>query len=445
MSGLVVVLLGLRGGPAPGADARAVRRERALAALGWRRAHGPASAPALGSVTASLPRWSPPVVAAGFAVRGPVAGIAVAGCDVGRSARAHVRRRASQAALPSATNNSPTPSVRSPPRCAPACRCRRPSRSPRGRGDPPLRATALGDGSSLELGSRSMTRSIGGSHEVGTDDARLVAGVLRLHRRSGGDLPATLDQVAATLRERHAAAGEVRALTAQARLSGTILGVLPIGFFAFLWITSRERDRGRVPLARPASARSASGSCSRRSPSCGSGISWRSDERAVVAALPCWRSLRPSWRAWVLARSSTEAPGIDCPLRRRWSPSPIAPARRSVPRAGWIAVSACVVVLTALFAAVPASPAGRSGSPASATGCATSSRTAGLARRARAVDAEIPQLLDLLAAGSSAGLAAPLALPPCCRRAAWTRSPTRSVVPPRRSTSALGGARSCGR
>ena len=35
-------------------------------------------------------------------------------------------------------------------------------------------------------------------------------------------------------------------------------------------------------------------------------------------------------------------------------------------------------------------------------------------RRARAVDAEIPQLLDLLAAGSSAGLAAPLAL----RRAA---------------------------
>ena len=35
-------------------------------------------------------------------------------------------------------------------------------------------------------------------------------------------------------------------------------------------------------------------------------------------------------------------------------------------------------------------------------------------RRARAIDAEIPQLLDLLAAGSSAGLAAPLAL----RRAA---------------------------
>ena len=79
---------------------------------------------------------------------------------------------------------------------------------------------------------------------VDTDDARLVAGDLGLHRRSGGDLPAVLDQVAATLRERQAAAGEVRALTAQARLSGTILGVLPVGFFAFLWLTSREQIEG---------------------------------------------------------------------------------------------------------------------------------------------------------------------------------------------------------
>ena len=75
---------------------------------------------------------------------------------------------------------------------------------------------------------------------VGTDDARLVVGVLGLHRRSGGDLPRVLDQVATTLRERHAAVREVRALTAQARLSGAILGLLPIGFFAFLWLISRR-------------------------------------------------------------------------------------------------------------------------------------------------------------------------------------------------------------
>jgi tight adherence protein B len=80
--------------------------------------------------------------------------------------------------------------------------------------------------------------------DVGTDDARLVVGVLELHRRSGGDLPQVLDQVAVTLRERSSAAREVRSLTAQARLSGLILGLLPIGFFAFLWMTSRADIEG---------------------------------------------------------------------------------------------------------------------------------------------------------------------------------------------------------
>ena len=74
----------------------------------------------------------------------------------------------------------------------------------------------------------------------GSEDARLIAGVLDLHRRSGGDLPMVLDGLAGTLRERQAAHREVRALTAQARLSGVILGLLPIGFFAFLVVTSRR-------------------------------------------------------------------------------------------------------------------------------------------------------------------------------------------------------------
>ncbi len=68
--------------------------------------------------------------------------------------------------------------------------------------------------------------------------------MLTLHRRSGGDLPSVLDEVAGTLRERRAAIREVHALTAQARLSGTILGVLPFGFFAFLWLTSRSEIEG---------------------------------------------------------------------------------------------------------------------------------------------------------------------------------------------------------
>ena len=72
----------------------------------------------------------------------------------------------------------------------------------------------------------------------GGQDLRLVASVLDHHRRSGGDLPAVLDRVADTLRERRTAARETRSLTAQARLSGIILGILPIGFFAFLSLLS---------------------------------------------------------------------------------------------------------------------------------------------------------------------------------------------------------------
>ena len=74
----------------------------------------------------------------------------------------------------------------------------------------------------------------------GSEDVLLIVGVLDLHRRSGGDLPTVLDSLAGTLRERRAAFRDVRALTAQARLSGVILGMLPIGFFGFLLLTSRR-------------------------------------------------------------------------------------------------------------------------------------------------------------------------------------------------------------
>jgi len=67
-----------------------------------------------------------------------------------------------------------------------------------------------------------------------------VVGVLQLHHRTGGDLPRVLDQLSQTLRDRRAATAEVRSLTAQARLSGAILGLLPVGFFLFLSVTSRD-------------------------------------------------------------------------------------------------------------------------------------------------------------------------------------------------------------
>ena len=78
------------------------------------------------------------------------------------------------------------------------------------------------------------------AHDVGGPDARLVAGVLKLHRRTGGSLAASLENLAGTLRDRRASARELGSLTAQARLSATILGLLPIGFFLFLSAIARR-------------------------------------------------------------------------------------------------------------------------------------------------------------------------------------------------------------
>ena len=78
------------------------------------------------------------------------------------------------------------------------------------------------------------------ARDVGGPDARLVAGVLQLHRRTGGSLAVSLESLAGTLRDRRASSRELESLTAQARLSATILGLLPIGFFLFLSVIARR-------------------------------------------------------------------------------------------------------------------------------------------------------------------------------------------------------------
>jgi tight adherence protein B len=103
---------------------------------------------------------------------------------------------------------------------------------------PPLRQSLVGIGDRTALG-----MSLGASIDLWADvqggrDARLVAAVLSLHRRSGGDLPSVLDRLADTLRQRRAATREIRSLTAQGRMSGAILGLLPIAFFCFIALTS---------------------------------------------------------------------------------------------------------------------------------------------------------------------------------------------------------------
>jgi tight adherence protein B len=73
---------------------------------------------------------------------------------------------------------------------------------------------------------------------IATDDARLLVLILVTHARSGGNLASALQEVAVTIRHRLEARRELRALTAQGRISGAILGTLPIGFFVLMAATS---------------------------------------------------------------------------------------------------------------------------------------------------------------------------------------------------------------
>jgi tight adherence protein B len=70
--------------------------------------------------------------------------------------------------------------------------------------------------------------------EVGVPDARLLVTLLEVHRRTGGDLPAMLDEVARIIGQRADARRTIRALTAQGRASGAVLAVLPIAFVTLL-------------------------------------------------------------------------------------------------------------------------------------------------------------------------------------------------------------------
>lgn len=78
------------------------------------------------------------------------------------------------------------------------------------------------------------------AERTGSDDLRWVVQALRIQRESGGSLSGILDTAATAVRQRAQVQREVRALSAEGRLSAVILMILPIGVFAFFFITRRE-------------------------------------------------------------------------------------------------------------------------------------------------------------------------------------------------------------
>ena len=70
-----------------------------------------------------------------------------------------------------------------------------------------------------------------------SEDFDLLVTAVQIQRVVGGNLAEILDTIAFTIRERVRIQGEIRTLTAQARISGIIITLLPIGLALFLLFT----------------------------------------------------------------------------------------------------------------------------------------------------------------------------------------------------------------
>ncbi len=91
---------------------------------------------------------------------------------------------------------------------------------------------------------------------VRDDELDLVIDAVLIQRRVGGNLAEVLMNIAFTIRERIRIRGEVKMLTGQARLSGWLLSVLPLGVGLVMYFINREyiellwtTDTGRMLMA----------------------------------------------------------------------------------------------------------------------------------------------------------------------------------------------------
>ncbi|MBI3978428.1 MAG: type II secretion system F family protein [Chloroflexi bacterium] len=78
------------------------------------------------------------------------------------------------------------------------------------------------------------------ARRVGSDDLDMVVTAILIHRSAGGNLSEVLDNIAQTIRERMRILREVRTLTAQERISGYIVGALPIIMIVVISVLNRR-------------------------------------------------------------------------------------------------------------------------------------------------------------------------------------------------------------
>lgn len=76
------------------------------------------------------------------------------------------------------------------------------------------------------------------SRRAHSPDLDLVVTAIQIQRQIGGNLAEVLDRIQGTIRDRVRLQGEVRALTAQGRLSSFIVGLMPVGLLGIMLVLS---------------------------------------------------------------------------------------------------------------------------------------------------------------------------------------------------------------
>jgi tight adherence protein B len=78
---------------------------------------------------------------------------------------------------------------------------------------------------------------------VPLEDVTLFAAAVRISQETGGNLAETLERLAETLRRKYAIEGKIDALTAQGRLQGWVMAVLPLGVAGALFAIEPQAMR----------------------------------------------------------------------------------------------------------------------------------------------------------------------------------------------------------
>ena len=76
------------------------------------------------------------------------------------------------------------------------------------------------------------------SIRVNSDDLDLVITAVLIQRQVGGNLAEVLDKIGETIRERVRLQGEIKTLTAQGKLSGIVIGMLPVLLALFMLVVN---------------------------------------------------------------------------------------------------------------------------------------------------------------------------------------------------------------